>query len=160
MKRKDFFQLIQPLTDKLYRFAYSLMPDDLQAEQLVIDGLNAFLLREKKSILKQEINLELKKETQLLRRRYFKEILRYISTIGLRRSVQLVEQLKISRPEDFKAFYDLDPKVRMIVNLRYEAQFTVEEIEDIAQMPKYEVIEKLHNGRFLLLNQLNQGMSL
>jgi hypothetical protein len=44
------------------------------------------------------------------------------------------------------------------MKLRFENQFTVEEIEEIAQLPKYEVIEKLHNGRFLLLNDLNRGV--
>jgi DNA-directed RNA polymerase specialized sigma24 family protein len=160
MKRKDFYLLVQPLTEKFYRFAYSLMPDEFQAEQLVIDGLNAFLIKEKKHILNLEIEKMGTKETQLLRRRYFKGILKYMVTIGQRRSIQLKEQLKISRPSEFSAFYDLDPKVRSVLGLRYQAQFTVEEIEDITEMPKYEVIEKIHNGRFLLLNNLNQGMSL
>ena len=35
-----------------------------------------------------------------------------------------------------------------------------EEIEEIVQLPRFEVIEKIHNGRFLLLNDLNQGLSL
>jgi hypothetical protein len=43
-----------------------------------------------------------------------------------------------------------------VLSLRYEAQFTVEEIEEIVQMPRYEVIEKIHNGRFLLMNDLNK----
>ena len=48
MKRKDFYQLVAPLSEKLYRYAYTLIPDDLQAEQLVVDGFNAYLLRERK----------------------------------------------------------------------------------------------------------------
>ncbi len=160
MKRKDFFQLVQPLTQKLYQFAYSLMPDDLQAEQLVIDGLNAYLLKEKKNILNREVDLSDKKETQILRRLYFKGILRYMGNIGLRRSVQLVEQMRLSRPQEFQAFYAMESKVRFVMTLRYQAQFSVQEIEEIAQIPRFEVIEKLHNGRFLLLNHLNEGVSL
>jgi hypothetical protein len=157
MKRKDFYQLMLPLTEKLYRFAYALIPDDLQAEQLVIDGLNAYLLKEKKSILRRDINLTDKKETQILRRILFKGVLRYMSDIGIRRSSQLIEQMKVSRPVDYSAYYSLEPKVRLVMSLRYEAQFTVEEIEEVVQMPRYEVIEKIHNGRFLLMNDLNQG---
>jgi hypothetical protein len=160
MKRTDFFQLIQPLTDKLYRFAFAMMPDDLQAEQLVIDSFNAYLIKEKKSILRQEVDLTQKKTLPVIRRKHFKGILQHMITIGLRRSIQLNEQLKISRPDDFKAFYELDPKVRSVLALRFEAQFTVEEIEDMTAMPKYEVIEKIHNGRFLLLNHLNAGATL
>ncbi len=159
MKRKDFYQLSLPLTEKLYRFAYTLIPDDLQAEQLVIDSINAYLLKEKKSIMKREVNIESKKDTQILRRTYFKSILKYLCEIGVRRSVQLSEQMKVLRPKEFAPFYSLDPKVRFVISLRYEAQFSVEEIEEIVQMPRYEVIEKIHNGRFLLLNDLNKGVT-
>jgi DNA-directed RNA polymerase specialized sigma24 family protein len=156
MKRKDFYQLALPLTEKLYRFAYTLIPDDLQAEQLVIDSINAFLLKEKKSILNREVDLASKKETQIMRRMYFKSILKYLCDIGVRRSVQLNEQMRVQRSEEFAKYYSLEPKIRFVLSLRYEAQFTVEEIEEIVQMPRYEVIEKIHNGRFLLMNDLNK----
>lgn len=160
MKRKDFYQLVQPLTQKLYRFAYTLIPDDLQAEQLVIDGLNAYLLKEHKNILRKEIDLTSKKESQLIRRIYFKGILRYLGDIGIRRSIQMKDLVKVDLPKEYSLFYTLDPKIRFVIGLRYEAQFTVEEIEEISRMPRYEVIEKIHNGRFLLLNDLNKGVSL
>ena len=159
MKRKDFYQIALPLTEKLYRFAYTLIPDDLQAEQLVIDSINAYLLKERKSIMKREVDITSKKETQILRRTYFKSILKYLCDIGVRRSLQLTEQMKVIRPNEFAPFYSLEPKVRFVISLRYEAQFSVEEIEEIVQMPRYEVIEKIHNGRFLLLNDLNKGVT-
>jgi len=160
MKRKDFYLAVQPLIEKLYRFAYTLIPDDLQAEQLVIDGMNAYLLKERKSLLKKEIDLNNKKEVLLFRRLAFKGILRYMCDIGVRRSTQLSEQLKVGRPAEYSAFYSLDPKVRVVFSLRYDSQFTVEEIEEIVNVPRYEVIEKIHNGRFLLMNDLNQGVTL
>lgn len=152
MKRKDFYQLALPLSDKLYRFAYTLIPDDLQAEQLVIDSMNAYLLKEKKSILRKEVDLENKKEVQAYRRILFKSILRYVCDIGARRALQLSEQMRLSRPAEYAAFYALEPKIRIVMALRYDAQFSAEEIEEIVQLPRFEVIEKIHNGRFLLLN--------
>jgi hypothetical protein len=160
MKRKDFYQILQPLLGKLYNVAFSLVPDDLQSEQLVIDSVNAYLIKEKKSILRREIDLLSKKETQVYRRIVFKGILRYLSDIGIRRSLQLSEQLRLTRPEEYAPFFSMEPKVRLILKLRYELQFTVEEIVEIGQMPRYEVIEKVHNGRFLLMNDLNKGVSL
>ena len=160
MKRKEFFQLVLPLTDKLYRFAYTLIPDDLQAEQLIIDSLNAYVLKERKTILRKELDMTNKKNVLLYRRTLFKGLLRYMCEIGMRRSGQLLEQMKVLRPDDYSAFYALDSKVRFVIALRYEAQFTVEEIEEIVQIPRYEVIEKVHNGRFLLMNDLNKGVSL
>lgn len=161
MNRKDFYQLLQPLTDKLYRMAYNLVPDDLQAEQLVIDSLNAYLIKEKKKILdSREFETLSKKDIQLLRRNHFKGILHYMGEIGVRRSAQLIDQMKFSLPSDFQSFYGLGPKVRLVISLRYDFQFTVEEIGDITKMLRYEVIENLHNGRFLLLNDFNQEVNL
>jgi hypothetical protein len=37
VKRKEFYLLVRPLTEKLYRIAYSLLPDDLQAELTITD---------------------------------------------------------------------------------------------------------------------------
>lgn len=79
--------------------------------------------------------------------------------IGVRRSIQLSEQIKVSRPQEYVPYYSLEPKVRFVMSLRYDAQFSVEEIEEIVQMPRYEVIEKIHNGRFLLLSDLNRGVN-
>ncbi len=138
--------------------AFALVPDDLQAEQLVIDSMNAFLLKEKKSVLIKMVDLESKKNVQLLRRTYYKSLLRYMCDIGVRRSNQMGEASLAVAVEEFQPFFALDAKVRFVMKLRFENQFTVEEIEEIAQLPKYEVIEKLHNGRFLLLNDLNSGV--
>ncbi len=160
MKRIEFFQLVQPLTEKLYSMAFALVPDDLQAEQLVIDSMNAFLLKEKKLVLNKLVDLESKKNAQLLRRTYYKSILRYMCEIGVRRSHQMGETSLVQPAENFRAFFALDPKVRFVMKLRFEGQFTAQEIEEIVQLPKYEVIEKLHNGRFLLLNDLNRGVHL
>lgn len=159
MKRKDLYQLVAPLSEKLYRFAFTLIPDDLQAEQLVIDGFNAYLLKERKTLSKREIDLNSKKEVQLFRRAAFKGILRHIGDIGIRRSLQLTEQMRLTVPKDFAPYYSLEPKVRLVMGLRYDAQFTVDEIEEITLMPRYEVIEKIHNGRFLLLNDLNKAVN-
>jgi hypothetical protein len=159
MKRKELNTLLSPLSEKLYRFAYTLIPDDLQAEQLVIDSFNAFLLRERKKLIAREIDLTSKNGSQILRRQYFKGILQHMLEIGVRRSIQLNEQLKITRPQEYGPYYSLDPKVRFVMSLRYDAQFSVEEIEEIVQVPRYEVIEKIHNGRFLLLSDLNRGVN-
>ena len=159
MKRKDFFSLLQPLTEKLYRLSFNLLPDDLQAEQLVIDAINAYLIKERKQIMAardlQEIS---KKDVQIQRRQHFKGIIRYLAEIGVRRGTQLAEQMKRTRPVEFADFFGLEPKVRLVLSLRYDFQFTVEEIEDMVGIPRYEVIEKLHNGRFLLLTDINHGV--
>ena len=89
MKRMDFYHLLKPLTEKLYRIAFCLIPDDLQAEQLVIDSLNAYLIKDKKHILALgDLEAMAKKDVPLKRRHAFKGILKYMGEIGVRRSTQ------------------------------------------------------------------------
>ncbi len=146
------------MAEKLFRIAYNLIPDDLQAEQLVVDGFNAYLLKEKKNILRRTVDFDNKKETAALRRFFFKGILKYVGDIGIRRSAQLIEQLKLTIPTEYRPFYSLDPRVRLVMCLRFDAKLSVEEIEEVLQLPRYAVIEKIHNGRFLLMNDLNKGV--
>jgi hypothetical protein len=158
MKRKDFYKLLSPLIDKLYTLAFSLLPDDLQAEQLVIDSVNAYLFKEKKWINSKEIELENKKEVTLVRKMIFKSLLKYFSEIGFRRSAQMPELSRSIELNAFTEFFSLEPKARLIVRLRFEMQFSVDDIADILELPRYDVIEKIHNSRFLLLHQRDNGV--
>ena len=160
MNKKEFFEITNPLLERMYRVAFNLLPDDLQAEQLVIDIINACLIKEKKSIELREVDLNDKKAIAVDRKQIYKTLLRYMTQIGIKRSVQLFDQMRLNRPVEYKAFFDVDPSIRLALTLRYEQQFNVDEITDIMQVPRYEVIEKLHNGRFLLLNKLSAGVDL
>ncbi len=154
MNRKEFTWMTQPLTQKLYALAFGLLPDDLQAEQLVIDSVNAYLLKERRNVLKIEVDFENNRDVLLTRKKILKGIIRHMSDIGYRRSAQLTME-----PQGrFKTFYQLDPKIRLILKMRFETQLSVEDIEEVLQMPRFEVIEKIHNGRFLLMSE--QGMAL
>ena len=156
MKRTELINLLLPLNEKLYQMAYCLIPDDLQAEQLVIDGVNAFLLKEQKWLAQfTEAEVD-QRQVQTLRRQLLKKILRFQFEIGQKRSFQLIDQYRSYIPEEFKKFYALDVKVRGVMTLRFDFMFNTEEIEDICQMPRFEVIEKLHNGRFMLSKDLAQ----
>jgi hypothetical protein len=159
MNRKEFNQYLGPLAEKLYSFAHALVPDDLQAEQLVIDSVNAYLLKERKTLLNRKADLKNKKNIQLIRRSLMKSVLRHMADIGCRRAHQLMN-MRMNRYSEFTAFYNLEPEARMVLKLRYEAQFAVEEIEEIMQLARYQVIEKIHNGRFLIVNDLNKGVEL
>lgn len=154
MKRTELISLLLPLNEKLYQMAYCLIPDDLQAEQLVIDGVNAFLLKEQKWVARLIEDDSEKSLSNHVRRQLLKKVLKYQFEIGQRRSFQLIDQYRTFIPTEFKKFYDLDVKVRAVMTLRFDFLFQVEEIEDICQMARFEVIEKLHNGRFMLSKDL------
>ncbi len=155
MKRTELINLLLPLNEKLYQMAYCLIPDDLQAEQLVIDGVNAFLLKEQKWVARLIEEDSERSMNNHVRRQLLKRVLKYQFEIGQRRSFQLIDQYRTYIPAEFKKFYELDVKVRAVMTLRFEFLFQVEEIEDVCGMPRFEVIEKLHNGRFMLSKELS-----
>ena len=47
MKTLDLEKYIQNLSTDLYSFAFILIPDDLQATQLMIDSVSAFMIQKK-----------------------------------------------------------------------------------------------------------------
>ena len=47
MKTEELQKYIQNLSPDLYSFAYVLVPDDLQASQLMIDCVQSFLIQKK-----------------------------------------------------------------------------------------------------------------
>jgi hypothetical protein len=152
MKRKDFYKILTPLTDKIYSLAYTLIPDDLQAEQLVIDSVNAFIFKEKKAIQNKLLASENKKESQIFRRVVFKGIISHLSEIGFRRSMQLQGLNTHPDLNSFSEFFSLSPLMRLTIKLRFDFQFSVDEISDVLDLPRFEVIEKIHNAKHLLMN--------
>jgi len=159
MRRKEFYKILSPLTDKLYALCFSLLPDDLQAEQLYIDAINAYLFKERKWILNKTINLEDKKEVSILRKLIFKGMIKNLSEIGIRRSLHLTELSKNIELTSFQEFFSLDPRSRLITRLRFDHLFSVDEISDLLDLPRFEIIEKIHNAKHLLLHKKSISLS-
>ena len=70
MKTEELQNYIKNLSPELYSFAYVLVPDDLQASQLMIDCVQAFLIQKKALIekmgqTKNKIVKNLLEETKL-----------------------------------------------------------------------------------------------
>ena len=87
MKTEELQKYIQNLSPDLYSFAYVLVPDDLQASQLMIDCVQSFLIQKKSLVermgrTKNRIVKNLLNETKLcLFKIIFEFIIYYISFI-------------------------------------------------------------------------------
>lgn len=127
-----------------------LLPDDLQAQQLVIDAFTQCLLREKEIWLTEDWDESDKKYQQILRKQFFRSLVRVIVDLGVRRSTQLTVSYE---GKDYKQFYQMDAKTRAVAWLRFQQGQSLEEIERGLGMKHHEVIEKVHNARFLLMGQ-------
>lgn len=145
MKRKDIFSLISPLLDQLYQFSFALLPDELEAEQLVIDGVNGFVIKEKK--LLESLEVEISGE---LRRFFFQKMVGHIYSLATKRMVHF----KLDHQDHF---YHLPLRDRAIMVLRYQMNYAPENIEDFLGIARWEVIEGIHNSRFMLMNQFQEN---
>lgn len=147
MKRKEIFNFLSPLLDQFYQFSFALLPDELEAEQLVIDGVNGFIVKERKWLTRSEAIIEGEGK---MKRVIFQKIINHIYELALKRLVNF----KVQREE---SFYQLPVRNRAIMVLRYQMNFAPEQVEDMLGLARWEVIEGIHNSRFMLMNELNAG---
>lgn len=151
MKKTEFLEILKPIIPKFYSFAYSMIPDELQARQLVVDAANVFFIKEKDFI--QGVAKDWGDKS--LNHHYHKEIVRgmmeHLYKLGNRRFVQvftMTEKLK-----DKGIFYkELDASTRAILFLKHKLNMSFNDIKLVTDLPKYQVIEKLYMGRRAIEN--------
>jgi hypothetical protein len=103
MKKTDFVKLLKVLSSDLYAYAFVLIPDDLQAGQLIVDSLERFMLSEAELVGKYlgvedqnsetylELRLEIYKNIYDLARKRFYQIKRGINGFSMSQAFYLLE---------------------------------------------------------------------
>lgn len=149
MKKAQLQNLVNSLIPKFYSFAFALVPDELQAEQMVIDSYAVFVVREKKFITDFKFSGE-KKEVSTLKKYIMSHMICELYQMGLKRS----SQLRILGKKDhgqYDSFYHLKINQRAILFLKESFKYSIEGIQEILGLQKYQVIEALYNGRQSIL---------
>ena len=137
---KQFFKI---KSNELYPFAYSLLPDDLQAGQLVIDAIDLILLDKdvsEKFPLYYGSEEELRKDQSKLTTVLYSHTYR----LAKRRVGQLSGSFAI--PHGFGPFYRTPLDSRAVVFLREKLSFSWERIGAIVGADRIVAIEKYHLG--------------
>lgn len=156
MNRSELAPLIDTLIPGFYSFAYALIPDELQAEQLVIDAYSVFLIREEGSLRELSDLRELRsgskgkakdssRDRNKLRHFLQKHIITDIFELGQTRAPQLKSLLRESAERS--AFYQLETSQRAALHLKEHMNFSYQDMEEVFAMKKYQIIELLHNSR-------------
>lgn len=151
MKTLDLEKFIQSLSTDLYSFAYILIPDDLQATQLMIDSVAALMIQ-KKSLVDQWSKApadQLLENTEEIKLHLYKSIY----DLSKKRYHQLRAGLK--SVEDGSGFFSLDFDDKAILFLQERSEFSSERIEFISSKSKTEVLAHLYSARINLI----EGMS-
>ena len=157
MKTEELQKYIQNLSPELYSFAYVLIPDDLQASQLMIDCVQAFLIQkkilvEKMGLTKNKIVLNLLEETKL-------NLIKIVYELSRKRYKQL--KISLSDIEESGGFFSLDFDEKAILFLKEKAQIELAQIEYITSMTKSEILSYLYSARIkmtsIMANNLFQN---
>lgn len=145
MKKVELQTLVNSLIPKFYSFAYALVPDELQAEQMVIDAYAVFLVREKNFITEFKYKGD-KKEKSAMKKFIMAHMLSELYQTGLKRA----SQLKVLGQRDhgqYDSFYRLKANYRAILFLKESFNMTAAGIQEVLGLEKYQVIEALYNAR-------------
>lgn len=157
MKTEELQKYIQNLSPELYSFAYVLIPDDLQASQLMIDCVQSFLIQkkilvEKMSQSKNKIVTNLLDEAKL-------SIIKIVYELSRKRYQQL--KMSLANVEGNGGFYSLDFDEKAILYLKDKAGFDLNRIEYITSNSEAEVLSHLYSARIkmtaLMENNLFQN---
>lgn len=157
MNKAELAPILDNLLPKLFSFAYSLIPDELQAEQMVIDAYSLFIIREKETIESYQLDPNRRGDRTKFKKFLLKCILRDILKIALKRATQLGQ---FKSEENFQAYYLLDISERATLFMRDVLGLELAEVQEVMQFKKHQVIEKIYNARNnLLITALNTAHS-
>jgi hypothetical protein len=143
MKIEELQKYIQNLSPDLYSFAYVLIPDDLQASQLMIDCVQSFLIQKKQLV--EKIALSKNK----IVRNHSEEIKLNLLKIVFELSKRRYQQLKISFSdvEGNGGFFSMDFDEKASLYLREKSDFELDQIEFITGSTRAETLSQLYSAR-------------
>lgn len=135
---------LESQTPKLYSFAYALIPDDLQAQQIVLDAHSLLFLKEQ--------DLEESEDSILF------TLLCHIYKLGLKRLGQLEGSLSFR--ENSPQFYQLSIAQRGVLFLSHQLELDSNKMAIILGVSVAHISQLLHTARAKFLDSLGMGEAL
>lgn len=155
MDRKHLEKFIKDQYQNIYSFSYALVPDELQAQQIALDALDLLMNREDK--LMRDIVFAQEKPRVLLRQltiKYYASVFE----IGSKRFEQIKGGIEIKVDRSAGSFYALGLGERAVMFAKMILKLDLNEIEQITQHTRYEILSILNQSREYLLSN-NAGRS-
>jgi hypothetical protein len=147
-------KFIQNLSADLYSFAYVLIPDDLQATQLMIDSVSAFMIKNKLIIEKWKTKESFTDADNVNRSFEVKlNLFKVMYDLSQKRYSQLQLSFK-DDVEDRTGFSILKLEDKAALYLKEKTEFTNKAIESILSIDKMELIAHLYSARSTMIENL------
>jgi len=150
MKRIDFEKFLSLISNDLYSFAYILIPDDLQAGQLVVDSIQNFLISKKDNVEKlfEARDKDLAKELMPIKR----SLLKLVFELAKKRYHQI--KLSIANEDGVNDFYSLEFDEKAVLFLREKLKLSLEEIAIVSGKNLSEVHAYLYSARVKMIDAI------
>ena len=140
---KELETYLLNISPELYSFSYCLVPDDLQAQQLVIDAFSALLLEEGPELV------ESSGEDLLV---LLKKAYKFIYKQGPKRAQHIKAGLDFE--EEHVGFYSLSIDDRALLFLREKTPFDNTDISDILRLQISDCLSRSHSSKERLLKNI------
>ena len=147
----NLLNIANSLIPRLYNFAMVILSDDKKAQQLVLDAYTVYVMKEKR-FLKKQLNTEnSKKEMNSLKKFLRKELIKEIYDLGLKRLDHAhSKQVNYSKIE-YREFFNLSLFKRSILFLKEKEGMSIDELQEVFVVQRYELIEAYYNSKNELL---------
>jgi hypothetical protein len=150
MKRLEFEKLLSLLGHDLFSFAFILIPDDLQAGQLVVDAIGSFLISHNaKAITMAQSKIKINQSEVLFMK---KELLRNVYELARKRYHQI--KLSINEIENKNDFYSLDFDEKAVLYLKEKCDYNVDEVSVIVLKTRSETLGYLYGARIKMIEKI------
>lgn len=150
MKTSDLEIIIKNLAPELYGYAYILIPDDLQAGQLIIDATQNFLMRKKffiDKMLQSDVTKEASNEVQL-------RLFQAVYEIAKKRFLQI--KMSFNLPENENNFFlSLEFEEKSMLYLRVRAMLEIDQIEMVMSKDRAVILAFLSDARIKMIQQMS-----
>ncbi|MBC7713553.1 MAG: hypothetical protein H7177_09445 [Rhizobacter sp.] len=150
MKTIELEKFIQNLSTDLYSFAFILIPDDLQATQLMIDSVSAFMIKNKVLVEKWKSG----NESDLVLHSTDIKIHLYKAMYDLSKKRYSQLRLSFKDIEDQSGFFSLEFDDKAVLFLQERSEFSMELIEFILGKTRGEVLAHLYSARISMVSKL------
>jgi hypothetical protein len=150
MKIKELQSFVQKLSPDLYSFAYVLIPDDLQASQLIIDCVQSFLIQ--KTVLIDKLQQAKSKEVESA---LLDEARLQLQKIIFEIAKKRYQQLKISFQdvESEIGFFSLEFEEKAVLYLKDKIGHSLDTVEMITSLSQSEILANLYVARVKMSQQ-------
>ena len=150
MKTLELEKLIKNLSSELYSFAYILIPDDLQATQLMIDSVSAFIIQNKLLIEKWSTTneSEMIHNSNNIKHRLYKSMYE----LSKKRYNQI--RMSLKSIEDSSGFFSLDFDDKVALFLKEKTDFNLNVLEFILGLSRKEVLAHLYSARLKMVQNI------